>query len=326
MNRIALGLAAFLVVLVAVPSPRAQAQSKPVVRVANLDIGPFVPIAYVKKLADKHDFQVQITNFRRGLETAQALKAGEVDVGVGGVEAAISAVAGGANAIIVSSVTNKALAWVARSDMKWNSIADLKGKKFALIRGIHELVARVEFERNGLTVSEEPGAADIQIIFINNSPGLVNALKIRQVDASSAPEPFPSRAILEGYAVLLKKPFDTPLGSLPRAVFMTREFHDKNPALAQRFVDAVVESVKFFRDHPEEGRKFAVEDELKGAITPEDWDLSVKNMDFDPALSAEIVQAHIDDMLKYHMIRRPLKATDITDLAMLGRAKASAGW
>ena len=64
------------------------------------------------RLADKYGIEVKITNFRRGLEVAQALKAGEADVGAGGVEAAISAIAGGAPAIIVSGVSDKGLAWV----------------------------------------------------------------------------------------------------------------------------------------------------------------------------------------------------------------------
>lgn len=316
-----------LLALFALQASSAPAQTnKPLVRIANLDIGPFVPVAYVARLADKYGIEVKITNFRRGLEVAQALKAGEADVGAGGVEAAISAIAGGAPAIIVSGVSDKGLAWVGRSDIKWNSIADLKGKKFACIRGLHELVARTEFEQHGLTVSEQPGTADVQLVFIPSSPGAVNAVKLREVDAATAPEPFPSRAIMEGYAVPLLRPFDTILGRLPRAVFMRRDFHDKQPEAAQRFVDALVEATKIFRDQPDTARDFAVNSELKGAITAEDWELAVKNQDWDVSLTEDLVQAHIDQMLKFGMIRQPLKAKDITDLAMLAKAEKKIGW
>jgi NitT/TauT family transport system substrate-binding protein len=315
-----------LIAVLLMPSHMALAQSRPVVRIANLDIGPFVPVAYVARLAEKHGIDVKITTFRRGLEAAQALKSGDVDVGVGGVEAAISAIAGGAPAIMVSGVSNKGLAWVGRSDMKWSSIADLKGKKFGCIRGLHELVARAEFEKHGLTASEEPGAADIQLVFIPSVPGLVNAVKLRQVDATTAPEPFPSRAVMEGYAVPLLQPFDTVLGKLPRAVFMRRDFHDKQPEAAQHFVDALVEAIKIFRDQPDLARDFAVNSELKGAITPEDWDLALKNQDWDVGLTEDLVQAHIDQMLKFGMIRQPLKAKDVTDLAMLRKAEKTIGW
>jgi NitT/TauT family transport system substrate-binding protein len=306
--------------------PYAHAQSKPVVRIANLDIGPFMPVAYVAKLAEKHGIEVKITAFRRGLEAAQAVKSGDVDVGVGGVEAAISAVAGGAPAVMVAGVSNKSLQWVGRSDMKWTGVKDLKGKKFGIIRGLHELVGRAEFDKHGLTVSEKPGEADVQLIFIPSSPALVNALKIREVDATTAPEPFPSLAIQEGYAVPLTKPFDTALGNLPRCVFMRSDFIKEKPEAAQRFIDALVEATKFFRDHPQEAKDFVVNHQLKGAIKAGDWDLALKNQDWDVALTEDLVQAHVDLMIKYGMIKKTMKASDITNLSMLRKAEAKMGW
>jgi NitT/TauT family transport system substrate-binding protein len=320
-------LAACIFAMLAAQVPDALAQSrKPVVRIANLDIGPFVPVAYVAKLADKHGIEVKIMTFRRGLEAAQALKSGEVDIGVGGVEAAISAIAGGAPAVIISGVSTKGLAWVGRSDMKWNLVADLKGKKFGVIRGLHELVARTELEKHGVPVSEQPGADSVQIVYIPSSPGVVNALKIREIDVASAPEPFPSRAVADGYAVLFNRPFDTVLGNLPRGIFAHRDFLKRDPEAAQRFVDALVEATKTFRDNPTLARNFAVNEELKGVISAEDWDLAVKNQDWDVSLTEGLVQAHIDQMLKFGMIRQPLKASDITDLSMLAKAQKKIGW
>ena len=137
MKSIRTALLAVLVLLS--PSLYAQAD-KTVIRIANLDIAPFLAVGYVEKLAAKHGIQVKVTNFRRGLEAAQALKAGEADVAVGGVEAAISAIAGGAPGLIISSTTTGGIAWVSRPDLNIQSIADLKGKKFGVIRGLHELV------------------------------------------------------------------------------------------------------------------------------------------------------------------------------------------
>ena len=154
----ALAAAALLVAFGA--ATEALAQTKTTIRIANLDIGPFVPVAYVAKLADKYNLDVKITNFRRGLEASQALKAGEADVAVGGVEAAISAIAGGSPAIIVSGVSTGGIAWVQGTDQNIKTIKDLKGKRFAVIRGLHELVMRVAFEQAGLTMSTEAGKAD----------------------------------------------------------------------------------------------------------------------------------------------------------------------
>ena len=86
---------------------------------------------------------------------------------------------------------------------------------------------------------------------------------------------------MEGYAVPLLRPFDTILGRLPRAVFMRRDFHDKQPQAAERFVDALVEATKTLPRPADTARDFAVNSELKGAITAEDWELAVKNQDWD---------------------------------------------
>ena len=305
--------------------PAAAQADKVTIRIANLDIGPFVSVAYVAKLAAKHGITVKITNFRRGLEAAQALKANEMDVAVGGVEAAVAAIAGGAPAVIVSSCSTGGIAWVGRPDINWRTPADLKGRKFGVIRGLHELVMLVVFEQNGLSSSTEPGK-DVQIVFINSPPAANTAMKARDVDAISNPEPFPSRAVVEGYAKPFMRPYDTPLGNMPRAVFMRSDFLAANRAVAQRFVDALVEATMTLRDNPALARDFVVNDALKGAITAADWDTAMKNQAFDVSLTAGTVQAYVDYMLKYGMIKEKLRSPDITDLSMLERAKVKVGW
>ena len=59
------------------------AQSKPVVRIANLDIGPFMPVAYVAKLADKHGIQHTVLTIARepmGPKGYKIAKAADVTV------------------------------------------------------------------------------------------------------------------------------------------------------------------------------------------------------------------------------------------------------
>ena len=122
------------------------------------------------------------------------------------------------------------------------------------------------------------------------------------------------------------RPYDTPLGNMPRAVFMRSDFIAAHRDVAQRFVDALVEATMTLRDNPALARDFVVNDALKGAITAADWDTAMKNQSFDVSLTANMVQAYVDYMLKYGMIKDKLKSPDITDLSMLERAKAKAGW
>jgi len=320
----AISAAALLVAFCAVTE--ASAQTKTTIRIANLDIGPFVPVAYVAKLADKYNIDVTITNFRRGLEAAQALKAGEVDVAVGGVEAAISAIAGGAPAIIVSGVSTGGIAWVEAPDQDIKTIKDLKGKRFAVMRGLHELVMRVVFEQAGLTMSTEAGKGDVQVMFINSPPALLTTIRSKEVDAMAGPEPIPSRAVGDKIAKPMLRPYNTPLGNIPRAIFMSKIFRDKNPEAAQRFINALVEATKKLRDDPKLARDFALNEALKGAMSPQDWDLAAANTTYDVSLTVPTIQAYIDYMQKYGMIKQKFSAADYSDLSMLEKAKTQVGW
>jgi NitT/TauT family transport system substrate-binding protein len=296
------------------------------IRVGNLEIGAFLPVAYAAKLAEKHGIEVEVVNFRRGLEAANALKAGEVDVAVGGIEAAIAAIGSGAPAVVISSCTTGGVAWVSHKDAPIQSIMDLKGKKFAVIRGLHELLMRVEFEQNGLSMSTEAGQADVQVFYINSPPALNVALKAGEVDAMSAPEPFPSRAISEGYAKPLLVPYDTPLGNAPRAVFMSADFLAKHPEEAQRYVDSLVDATKQLRDDPALAKDFALNDALKDAMTEADWDMTIQNLKFDVSIEAEEMKHYIDYMTKYDMLKTPITVEQASSLDMLAKSKAKFNW
>lgn len=313
-----------LVIAAAALLPAAAQAEK--VRVANLEIAPFLPVAYAAKIAPEHGLEVEVVNFRRGLEAANALKAGEVDVAVGGVEAALSAIGGGAPAVIVAGCSTGGLAWVSAKDSEINKVEDLKGKSFAVIRGLHELVMLAEFEKHGLKIAEEKGGDGVHVVFISSPPALNVALKGGDVDAISAPEPFPSRAISEGYAKLLTRPYDTVLRDVPRAVFMRREFIEKNPELAQKYVDSIVDATKRLRDDPALAKDFALNDALKDAMNEQDWDLSAQNMKFDASLDAEEIGAYIEYMTKYGMLKTKIDEEKVTSLDMLKKAKASQGW
>jgi NitT/TauT family transport system substrate-binding protein len=305
----------------------AAAQPTTTIRVANLELGTNLPIFYLPKLAAKHGLDIKVVNFRRGVETAQALKAGEVDVALGGTEAAISAAASGTQVVILSNYCSGGVAWVTRPDLKLKAVAEVKGLKFGTVRGIHELLMLVEFDRAGLSWSDQPGK-DVQLVFLNSGPALATALRSRQIDLMTNAEPLPSRAIVEGYGVPFHIPRSTPLGAPPRAVFMSRDFYAKNPDAARRFVEALVEATKKLRDDPEFAKTFAVGEALKGTITAGDWDLMFKNdhTAFDVGLKLSEIQATADYMQKFGMINRKLNAAEFTDLSLMEAATKKLGW
>jgi len=106
---------------------------------------------------------------------------------------------------------------------------------------------------------------------------------------------------------------------------MSRAFHDKNPEAAQRFVNALVEATKTLRDNPNLARDFSVNEALKG-MSPQDWEFAANNMTFDVSLTTPTVQAYIDYMNKYDMIKQKFAAATCTDFSMLEKAKVTVGW
>ncbi len=317
-----------LAIAMALPAQVAWAQQATTIRVANLELGTNLPIFYLAKIASKYGIDVKVVNFRRGVETAQALKANEVDVALGGTEAAISAAASGTQVVILSNYCSGGVAWVTRPDLNLKSVTDVKGLRFGTIRGIHELLMLIEFDRAGLTWSEQPGKADVQLVFLNSGPAIAAALKSRQIDLMTNAEPLPSRAIQEGYGAQFHIPSDTPVGNPARSVFMRRDFFDKNKDAARRFVEALVEATKKLRDDPAFAREFAVNEALKGSITTADWDLMFKSghTSFEVMLSLPSIQATADYMHKFGMIPRKVDAAEFTDLSLVEAAIKKLGW
>lgn len=329
LNRRTLLHAAMGVAASALPfSKSAIGQEQPVIRVANLELGTNLPVYYLPKVAEKHGIQVEIINFRRGLEAAQALKAGEVDVAVGGIEAAIAAHASGTPAVVLANYCSGGIVWTQRPDLGMKEVADLKGRRFATIRGMHEVLMRVEFELAGLSVSEQPGEADVQAIFLNSGPAIATALRTGEADAMTNAEPLPSRSIAEGYGAPFIVPDNTPIGIAPRAFFIDRGFLEQHPEASQRLVDALVDSAKTLRDNADLAREFAVKDALEGTITDDDWHLMFDSghTKFDVTLRMEAVQATADYMHKFGMIQKPVAATDFVDLSLLGKSLEKIGW
>jgi hypothetical protein len=62
-------------------------------------------------------------------------------------------------------------------------------------------------------------------------------------------------------------------------------------------------------------------------MSGEDWDLGAKNVAFDVSLDPHEIQAYIDYMRKYQMLKGPqFKASDAASLGMLEKSKAKYRW
>jgi NitT/TauT family transport system substrate-binding protein len=292
------------------------------VRLGNLKFAHYGAVSYMKEIAAKYNLVIEERVFPKGIDIVPAIIAGDIDIAASAIDGAIAARAAGVPIYIVAGFARGGARIVGRSDVKWKSIADLKGKKVGVPRGgAQELVLLAELGMYNLTYSENPGK-DVQIVYLAYAD-LNQALLSRNVDAISQSEPQSSQAISEGYGVEIIKPYDTPLGEPVRTLIMTEKMYDGEKDVAERVMKCFVEATKEFIEHPDVAEKYVREKMFKGQLTSEDYRQAIENSPFTYDVSLRQVQISTDMMVKYGIAQmtKPPVAKDYVRLDLLEKAK-----
>jgi NitT/TauT family transport system substrate-binding protein len=294
------------------------------IRLGNLKFAHYGAVAYIKEIAPKCGIKVNEHVFSKGVDVMQAIIAGELDVGAVSSEAAISARAKNAPVLAVAGFAKGGARLVARSDSGIKSIADLKGKKVGVTRGvIHEILLVAELAQHGLSWADTPGK-DVQLVYLG-FPELNQALLGKDVDAIMQSEPQSSQAINKKFGVEILKPYDTPIGEPVRTLVMTEKFYKEQRPLAEKFMRCFVEATKTFIDNPATAEKYVRESLFKGQITKDDFQDAIGNSPYTFDLSPEHIQTTTDTMLKYGVgkMAKPPVAKEWVKTDLLDQAKKS---
>src|SRR5512135_569922 len=177
-----------------------QALAADLVRLGNLKFAHYGAVSYMKEIAPKYNLIIEERVFPKGIDIIPAIIAGDIDIAASAIDGAIAARAAGVPIYIVAGFARGGARIVGRSDVKWHSIADLKGKKVGVARGgAQELVLLAELGKYHLTFSDKPGK-DVQLAYIAYAD-LNQALLARNIDAMCQSEPQSSQAISKGFGV-----------------------------------------------------------------------------------------------------------------------------
>ncbi len=293
-----------------------------VVRLGNLKFAHYGAVSYMKEIAPKYDLVIEERVFPKGIDIIPAIIAGDIDIAASAIDGAIAARAAGVPIYIVAGFARGGARIVGRSDMKWTSIKDLKGKKVGVPRGgAQELVLLAELGKYNLTFSDSPGK-DVQIVYMAYAD-LNQALLSRNVDAISQSEPQSSQAINKGYGVEIIKPYDTPLGEPVRTLIMTEKMYDGKKDVAMRVMKCFVDATKYFIEHPDVAEKYVREKMFKNQVTSEEYRQAIENSPFTYDVTLEQVQISTDMMYKYGIAKmtKPPVAKDYVRLDLLEKAK-----
>jgi len=311
-----------LVLLVFAMTQAAPALAADIVRVGNLKFAHYGAVWYMKDIGAKYNLDIQERIFPKGIDIIPAIIAGEIDVAASAVDGAIAARASNVPIVIVAGFAKGGARIVGRPDMKWSSVADLKGKKVGVARGgAQELVLLAELGKHNLTFSEKEGK-DVQLVYMAYAD-LNQALMARNIDAMCQSEPQSSQAIRKGFGVEIIKPYDTPIGEPVRTLIMTEAMYNQKRDVAERFMKCFVEATKYFIDNPAAAEKYVREQMFKNQLTTEEYHDAVDNARFTYDVSVNEVQVSIDMMAKHGIAKMttPPVAKDFVKLEALDKAK-----
>jgi len=201
-------------------------------RNTNLDV-----VLLESGVAKKYGIDIEVVRIKTGIEMAEALIGGGIDVGIVGGAPLVSAITRTKKIVLIGSAwtTDGGYAKVlVRKDSPIKSIDDLKGKKIANKIGSGSYRALGDWcAKNNCKVS------DFQIL--NTSPAsIIAALESKSVDAGIWFAPTTSIAVHKGIARIL---MDFSGANLGAATWSARkDFASKNKDVLARFMAATVDA------------------------------------------------------------------------------------
>ncbi len=313
--------------LAAAVSAASPARAQDVVRLGNLKFAHYGAVSYMKDRCGKYGLKVEELVFPKGIDIFPAIVKGEVDIAASAADAAIANRSGGGRVYVVAGFAKGGARLVSRPDLNLRSVADLRGRKVGVARGgAQELLLLAELSKAGLTWSDQPGKADVQLVYLAFAD-LNQALMQKQIDAMCQSEPQSSQAINKGFGKEILKPYDTPLGEPVRVLVMTEKMYRDRPDVARRVLECFVDATRHFIEHPDFAEKYVREAMFKGQISVEDYRDAMSNAAFSYDVTVGHIQVTTDLMAKYGVgkMAKPPVATDWVKLDLLQKAKASLG-
>lgn len=244
-----LGLAgAILVAAPARATDEAPAPARVSLKVGHLLVPGQAKIFIAKELGyfAEQGLDVELVEFANSADGLAALRAGKLDFGTFGATAPLFHIGKGADIRIVGGVHNEDAALIATPEKaaQIKSVADLKGKKIAVVRlssGDAALRGRL------LALGLDP-TKDVQIFEIKSPPAVIEAVRSGEVDAGTVWEPHIVRAEESGLKVVARSHDLLPGHPCCRLVVQTKEVTD-HPEVVEGFLTALLKAEKYGHDH-----------------------------------------------------------------------------
>jgi len=254
-------------------------------------------VALEKGFFEKEGVKVEVAGiFKAGPELMSAFAAGALDMGYVGVAPATTAVANKtARVVVLAQVNTEGSAIVVKKDGKIQSIPELVGK-IAVVPG-HSTVQDFLFRRALLKFKTQPDQVKIMVL---KPPEMIGALRTDQIDAFTAWEPYPAKAVTMGVGRILASSRDIWKDHPCCVLAADVRFLETQLEKAKGVVRGHVKAIEFIRQHREEAIKIGVK---YTGMDEASVRLAMENVNYTPVLSVEGEKEYVDFLTKLKYIK-----------------------
>lgn len=212
--------------------------NKSIIKIAYLPLTHAIPVFETAELlAQKEDstVQIELVKFGSWPELLDALNSGRVDGASVLIELAMKARSQGIGLKAVALGHRDGNAVIVANDI--NSVADLKGKKFAIPHRLssHNILLNEMLTINSMTTN------DIEVVELPPAE-MPSALASGQISGYSVAEPFGAKAVALGIGKSLYQSGDLWEDSLCCGLVVREEFINNNPEVANAFAVQYIEA------------------------------------------------------------------------------------
>lgn len=201
-------------------------------------------------LFDKYGIKIEHVTLRGGVVSLAALSADEIQFIYCSADPMIPRMAAGAEAKMIGS-TIVGLPWVLVGRKEIKRAQELKGKSIAVSRpgGLTDQLAKAVLRKFNLTTQ------DVKLVHIGGTGQLepYNAMMQGLTQATLLTPPMDVRARRDGFGLIYNlNELDVP--AIYSSMFTNFKSLKERPALIQRFVAALAETVQFVEKNPDKGK------------------------------------------------------------------------
>jgi len=205
---------------------------------SNISADDWIPwYAFEKGVFKENGLDVDLQSINGGAQTSAALLANGIQIGQFGGSEALSAVAGGADLVVVANLA-PVYPYKLYAQKNIKTIADLKGKKVGVSNagGSSDIATRAALKANGLDPDK-----DVTIVAVGSHANRTAALLAGSIDAGVDDPPEDLELVKAGLNVII----DLASQKLPAAntgVIIQRSYLNANKETVQAYIDSLVQA------------------------------------------------------------------------------------